>query len=64
MIGIGETITYELRIWLDKDTPNSEQGKSYQSKVAVDANQLNYPNPPVLADNMDTEIQLHEKSRR
>ncbi len=45
-------VTYELRIWLDKDTPNSEQGKSYQSKVAVDANQLNYPNPPVLADNM------------
>ncbi len=52
MIGIGETITYELRIWLDKDTPNSEQEKSYQSKVAVDANQLNYPNAPVLADNM------------
>ncbi len=45
-------VTYELRIWLDKDTPNSEQEKSYQSKVAVDANQLNYPNPPVLADNM------------
>ncbi len=63
MIGIGETITYELRIWLDKDTPNSEQEKSYQSKVAVDANQLNYPNPPVLADNMIPVVYDEEEKR-
>ncbi len=36
----GRSVTYELRLWLDKDTPNSEQGNSYQSKIALEGSQI------------------------
>ncbi len=36
----GGSVTYELRLWLDKDTPNSEQGNSYQSKIALEGSQI------------------------
>ncbi len=35
----GSSVTYELRLWLDINTPNSEQGKSYQSKIALEGSQ-------------------------
>ncbi len=37
---VGGKVTYELRLWLDEKTPNSEMGKTYQSKVAVYSSQL------------------------
>ena len=30
-----DTVTYELRIWIDKDAPISEQNKSFRSKISV-----------------------------
>ena len=30
-----DTVTYELRIWIDADAPISEQNKTFQSKISV-----------------------------
>ena len=33
------TVTYDLRIWIDKDAPISEQNKTYRSKISVTVGQ-------------------------
>ncbi len=37
--------TYELRLWLDKDAPISEQNKTFTSKISVTVGQGIYANP-------------------
>lgn len=34
-----EELTYNLRIWIDYDAPNSEQNKTFQSKISVSVGQ-------------------------
>ena len=49
-----DTVTYELRLWLDEDADNSAQGKLYQSKIVVTSydREQNGPNAPMLDDGM------------
>lgn len=35
----GDKYTYELRLWLDYDTPSSEMGKVFRGKIRVEASQ-------------------------
>lgn len=35
-----DSVTFSLYLWLTEDAPNTEQGKTYQSKVAVDSVQV------------------------
>ena len=49
MLGVGQTMTVTIRMWLSIDTPNTEIGKSFTGKVVTDglgsqmnAIQLNY----------------------
>ncbi len=55
---VGRKVTYELRLWLDEKTPNSEMGKTYQSKVAVYSSQL----PGELATSKLMKEYLNSKS--
>ena len=38
-LAANEELTYNLRIWIDYDAPNSEQNKTYSSKVSVSVGQ-------------------------
>ena len=49
-----DTVTYELRLWLDEDADNNAQCKLYQSKIVVTSydREQNGPNAPMLDDGM------------
>ena len=36
----GETFNYELRMWIDEDVGNEEQGKAFKGKIRIEGEQL------------------------
>ena len=48
MIAPGASYTYDLRLWLDENTTNSESGKIFRGKIRVEASQLNYTTDGLL----------------
>lgn len=58
IINPNQELTFKINVWLDKDTPNDELGKSFTAKIittgnsiykTLDASGANYP---ILKDNM------------
>lgn len=58
IINPNQELTFKINIWLDKDTPNDELGKSFTAKIVTTGNSIyktldkSGANYPILKDNM------------
>ncbi|MBR1413435.1 MAG: hypothetical protein IJ574_02045 [Bacilli bacterium] len=61
----GYTITYKLRLWIDKYAPTSEMNKSYSGKITIsgeNANEKSYPLYEMGDINKDGEVNSDDSS--